>query len=180
MCGFAGQKNPSSGVSAAFAICNGPVLLADQQRSVPNLQKKILPVKIALLPFLTLSSVKSAAISCHQIFLSGNTPVNKTVQSVFSSNSRMISLYCSLFRFGAEAPYPGMYNDIIFGVEYCLRKSFHHGSGSPLLKLVYCGCRYFVWQQVTPAAKNCIQIHVFGNLCDVQKSAPLRRKEYHR
>ena len=53
----------------------------------------------------TLSSGKSTA-SAFTTFSSPEIPVNKTVQSVFSSNSRIISLYCSSFKFGAEAPHP--------------------------------------------------------------------------
>ncbi len=104
VCGFAGQKNPSSGVPAAFARCKGPVLLVINNEAfritVNNSASENRPTV-----FFTLSSGKSAA-SVFITFSSPETPVNKTVQSVFSSNSRIISLYCSSFKFGAEAPLP--------------------------------------------------------------------------
>ena len=40
-------------------------------------------------------------------FSSSEMPVSKTVQLVFSNSSRIISMYCSAFKFGAESPLPG-------------------------------------------------------------------------
>lgn len=53
----------------------------------------------------TRSFGKSLASSCTK-FPSPEAPVDNIVQAVFSSNSRIISRYCALFKFGAEARRP--------------------------------------------------------------------------
>ena len=66
---------------------------------------KILRVK-NVLPFLLHAHVENPWLA-HVKISSPEAPVNNIVQAVFSSNSRIISRYCALFKFGAEAPLPG-------------------------------------------------------------------------
>ena len=100
-----GQKKPSSGTLTAFAMCKGPVLLVISKDEFRITGKNSASEKRPTISF-TRSCGKSLASSCTK-FSSPEAPVNNIVQAVFSSNSRIISRYCALFKFGAEAPLPG-------------------------------------------------------------------------
>ncbi len=100
-----GQKKPSSGIPTAFARCKGPVLLVISKDEFRITGKNSASEKRPTISF-TRSCGKSLASSCTK-FSSPEAPVNNIVQAVFSSNSRIISPYCALFKFGAEVPLPG-------------------------------------------------------------------------
>ena len=91
MCGFAGQKNPSRGVPAAFAMCKGPVLLVTRREEFLITENNSLSEKRPV-DFLTRSSGNPDASSLIR-FTSLEMPVSKTDQFVFSNSSRIISMY---------------------------------------------------------------------------------------
>ena len=101
---FYWTEKPISGTLTVIAMCKGqalPGISKDEFRITGNNSAS---EKRPTVSFIR-SCGKSMASSCTK-FSAPKAPVNNTIQAVFSSNSRIISRYCALFKFVAEARWP--------------------------------------------------------------------------